>query len=179
MNVSRCRFEIAHRVRETVGSSAVESPLEDGDRTSDGSAFGLGHRFEHGGQTPYPAASSFLKELLSFRRRANDERAPVVGAGSRSYEAELLQLLHEAGHARRTDLFGGSERAERSRPSEHENRERGELRSGEPARGIRRAEAAEEVNRERMEPVGKLSSRFPGLRLHPAHGRIIFVSITN
>jgi hypothetical protein len=81
--------------------------------------------------------------------------APVVGIRLAPHQAVALHADDQAGDGRRADLFGLGEGAEGDRPSaEHQHRERGRARRGQPHRLVLAPQAAEQTDGGRMEAVG-------------------------
>jgi hypothetical protein len=80
--------------------------------------------------------------------------APVVGVPLSTHVAFLLERLDDLRHGGGPDMLRRRKLAERPRPAEDEDRQRGEARRTETARRVLAPHVAERVDGRRMEAVG-------------------------
>jgi hypothetical protein len=85
----------------------------------------------------------------------NQRQSSVPRIALALHQANLLETRHDTGHRGRPNLLGARELTERKRTAEDDNRESGKARRGDPAGVILLAQLPQEMNRRRMELVGK------------------------
>jgi hypothetical protein len=85
----------------------------------------------------------------------NQRQSSVPRIALALHQANPLETCHDTRHRRRPHLLGAGELTERKRAAEDDNRESGKARRGDAAGVILLAQLPQEMNRRRMELVGK------------------------
>jgi len=132
----------------------LEDALQDLDTLAEGGEFGGGETGEPGPQGLDPSGSSAPKRPGTGRRRANAHGPRIVGIGLAQHESIPRQSVYQPRHRRRLDLLDARELADPPRAGEHQDRQNGEARGRDAQRLILHAQATQEMDRGRVEPVG-------------------------
>ena len=136
--------------------SAPDDALEHVERPSEHGNVFLRQRTELARELGDATLASLLHDSSALRRGANAHDAPVLGIGLAAHEPSFLERGDDPGHRRRTHLFRRGEVAERDGSGEDDDGERREPGSAESGGVILAAQAPEQVNGRRVEPVGRL-----------------------
>ena len=117
----------------------------------------LPFQLAHGARQLFDAASaSGCHSLMAFRCRLNVRQPSVARVAFPFYETILLEARHDPGHRRRLHLFRARELTEGERSAEDDDRE-GRKSGGRKSAGvIFLSQLAQEMDRRRMELVGKI-----------------------
>src|SRR5262249_8931161 len=99
-------------------------------------------------------AAALVEQARALGGGMEPDDAAVAVVGVAAYQAVALHADDQAGDGRGGGLFGTGPGAERDRPAEHHARQRRGARRGQADRFVVAAEAAQEVDRRRVEAVG-------------------------
>lgn len=136
--------------------SPPDDALEHVERSSERGDVFRGQRAELTRELGDATLASLLHDSSALRRGANTHDTPVLGIGLAPHESSCLQCGNDARHRGRTHLFGRGEVAERDRAGEDDDGERRETGSAESGGVVLAAQAPEQVDGGRVEPVGRL-----------------------
>lgn len=116
----------------------------------------LPFQLAHGARQLFDAASaSGCQSLMAFQCRLDVRQSSVARVAFPFYETILLEARHDPGHRRRFYLFRARELTESERSAEDDDREGRKSGGRKSAAVIFLSQLAQEMDRRRMELVGK------------------------
>ncbi len=132
----------------------TNNPLQRGDRSMERGQLAWSQGLELPSEHVNAAGSPSRQQRFPFAGGVDPGQAAVAGVHLASDEPPRFEGAHETCHRRWAHLFRGRELAKREWACKDQHGEGGEPGRGEPTRIILPAEAAQQVDRRRMQPVG-------------------------
>jgi hypothetical protein len=136
--------------------ASTNEPLDDVERPGHVAKLVARERAEIVGEQGDAGVAPLVEGATSLERRTQEDSPAILWIGVAIDEARAFQFGDDACHRRGADLFGGRERAEADGATGDDDGERRQLRRRQSRGGILAAEAPEEVDGCRVQPVGRL-----------------------